>query len=97
VPTDAASSPCRLSAGAVTFSVEDVAQRYDVAIPTVLAWIHAGELRAFSVSRRAGSKKPRWRITLAALEAFEQTRTLTPAPQPSRRRRQNSDVILFYK
>lgn len=80
-----------------TFTAEEVAKRYDVAIPTVLAWIAAGELRALNVSRRAGSKKPRWRITTAALEAFEQLRTQAPVSQRRRRGRKDSDVIQFYK
>jgi excisionase family DNA binding protein len=79
-----------------TLSPDDVARQYGVTVPTVLAWIHSGELRALNVSRNAASKKPRWRVTLAALERFEQVRTATPQPQPSRRRRQSVEVIHFY-
>jgi hypothetical protein len=75
--------------------VRDIAERYGVTIPTVLAWINSGELRAVNVSRRAQSKKPRWRITSAALEAFERLRSITAAP-PRPRRRQSLDVISFY-
>jgi hypothetical protein len=77
------------------FSVQDIAAHYGVTIPTVLTWVHTGELQALNVSRSARSKKPRWRITAAALEAFEQLRTITAVP-PRPRRRRSSDVIRFY-
>jgi hypothetical protein len=96
VPTDTSLSSHRGATVAGTFSVGDVAGRYGVTIPTVLAWIHAGELRALNVSRSARSRKPRWRITSVALEAFEQLRSITTVPPKPRRRRQSSDVILFY-
>jgi excisionase family DNA binding protein len=79
-----------------TLSVRDVCERYSVSEHTVLGWIRAGELRAVNVGRRPGAKKPRWRVTQSALEAFEQLRT--PTPPPSRKRRQRlADVIEFYK
>ena len=80
-----------------TLSVRDLCERYGVGEHTVLAWINSGELQAFSVSRRSGSKKPRWRITHEALEAFEQARTPTPPPPKVRRRKRPAEVIEFYK
>lgn len=81
----------------MTYNVRDICNRYNVNEHTVLAWIHSGELKAVNVGVAPGKKKPRWRITEAALLAFEESRAATP-PQPrSRRRRKQSDVVEFYK
>jgi excisionase family DNA binding protein len=79
-----------------TFTVKDVAQRFAVSVRTVLTWVHAGELRALQLGRRQGAKRPSWRITEAALQAFEATRTATPSLPQKRRRRRANDVISFY-
>lgn len=78
--------------------VSDVAAYFTVTEHTVLGWIRSGELRAINVGRQRTGGKPRWRITTAALEAFEAARAATPpAPKPARRRRQPaSEVIRFY-
>jgi transposase len=78
-----------------TLSVRDVRERYGVTEHTVLGWINRGELRAINVGRRPGAKKPRWRITPEALEAFELARTVAPPP-PRRRGKRPADVIAFY-
>ncbi len=79
-------------------TVAEIAKRYGVTAATVLVWIRSGELRAMNVGRRAGAKKPRWRITAAALDAFETIRSAssTPAATP-RRRRHPTDTIQFYQ
>ena len=79
-----------------TLSVRDLCERYGVSAHTVLNWIHNGELKAVNVGRRPGAKKPRWRITQAALEAFEALRTPTPPPPPTRRKKRPAEVIEFY-
>jgi hypothetical protein len=77
--------------------VQDIQDRYGVTVHTVLGWIHSGELRAINVGRRPGTRKPRWRITQAALDAFEALRTPNaPAPRV-RRQKQPAGVIEFYK
>jgi excisionase family DNA binding protein len=81
----------------MTLSVQDLTERYRVSEHTVLGWINRGELRAINVGRRAGAKKPRWRITEEALAAFELARTPTPLPPKARRRRRPADVIEFYE
>jgi excisionase family DNA binding protein len=79
-----------------TLSVRDLCERCGVSEHTVVSWIHSGQLKAVNVGRRPGAKKPRWRITREALEAFEQLRT--PAtPPPRTRRKRPADVIEFYK
>jgi excisionase family DNA binding protein len=80
-----------------TLSIHDLCERYAVSEHTVLGWIRSGELRAVNVGRRQGAKKPRWRITQAALEAFELARTPTPPPPKGRRRKQAAEVIRFYQ
>jgi excisionase family DNA binding protein len=79
-----------------TLSVRDVCERYGVGEHTVLGWIASGELRAINVGRRSGAKKPRWRITQEALEAFEAQRTPTPPAPRTRRRKRPPGVIEFY-
>lgn len=78
-------------------SVADVAQRYAVGGATVLHWIREGELKAVNVSRSARSKRPTWRITEAALAAFEAARTPGPPVPKTRRNKQPSEVVEFYK
>lgn len=81
-----------------TLSVKDVCERYGVSEHTVLGWIARGELRALNVGRQLGAKKPRWRITQAALELFEQLRTAAPAvPARGKRKRGQPEIIEFYK
>jgi excisionase family DNA binding protein len=80
-----------------TFSVRDLCERYAVSEHTVLGWIASGELRALNVGRRLGAKKPRWRITQEALDAFEALRTPTPPPPKTRRKARPAGVIEFYK
>jgi excisionase family DNA binding protein len=80
-----------------TLSVHDLTERYGVSEHTVLGWIRSGELRAVNVGRRPGGKKPRWRITQEALEAFERARTPAPPLPRARRKRQPPEVIEFYK
>ena len=78
-------------------TVAAVAECFGVTQATVLAWIHAGELKAVNVSRSPGAKRPRWRVTQAALAAFETARRTTPAASRACRRRPSGDVIEFYK
>jgi excisionase family DNA binding protein len=80
-----------------TLTVHDVCERFGVSEHTVLAWIRSGELRAIHVGRKAGAKKPRWRITQEALDAFEAIRTPHPPPPKTRRRKKPGEVIEFYK
>jgi excisionase family DNA binding protein len=79
-----------------TYLVRDIAERHAVSEHTVLGWIHAGELRAVNVGRKPCGKKPRWRITQEALEAFEAKRTPTPVLPRAQRRKGPAEVIEFY-
>jgi excisionase family DNA binding protein len=79
-----------------TLSVRDLCERYGVSEHTVLAWINSGEMQAINVSRRGGAKKPRWRISEGAIEAFEVARTAAPTQPRKRRKARPPDVIKFY-
>ena len=81
----------------MTLTVRDVCEHFGVGEHTVLQWIRTGELRSINVGRKPGAKKPRWRITESALDAFEQLRTPTPPMPRTRRRKRQTDVVEFYK
>ena len=85
--------------GGRSLPVAEVAERFGVSAETVTGWIRAGELRAVNVSRSRTSKKPRWRVSALAIEAFEASRTATPEPTaPKTRRKKPTDgVIEFYR
>ncbi len=80
----------------MTYTVRDICNQYGVHEQTVLAWIHSGELKAVNVGVAPGKKKPRWRVTQSALNAFEALRTPTPpAPKTRRRKRKRQDVEFY--
>lgn len=78
------------------YTVQDLCVRYSVTVHTVLSWIRSGELVAVNVGRNLRAKKPRWRITQEALDAFELARTPTPPPPRALRRKRQRSVIEFY-
>jgi excisionase family DNA binding protein len=78
------------------FTIHEIAERCGVSVRTVRAWIRANELKAINVARTAGGRKPRWRITQAALDTFETLRTSGPPAPAPRRRKAASDVVAFY-
>lgn len=80
-----------------TFSVKEVAERYGVSPSTVSAWIAKGEMRAVNVSRSFASRKPRYRITDAALSEFDCFRAAVPVAVPERKGwKQDDNIINFY-
>lgn len=81
----------------MTYTVRDLQERYGVREHTILHWIKTGQLVALNVGVDPGKKKPRWRISQAALDAFELQRTTSPPPTPIRRRRAQSEVVEFIK
>lgn len=93
---NAPSAPTTPVVGA-SFTVAAVAERYGVTAATVLAWIRGGELAAVNVSRSFSSRKPRYRISTAALEAFEAHRAPAPPLTHRHRRKRPGGVIEFYK
>jgi transposase len=80
-----------------TYGIKDIQERYGVGEHTVLGWIHRGELKALNCARKLGTR-PKYRITQAALDAFEALReTATTQPTTSGRRKPKSNVIEFFK
>lgn len=75
---------------------KQLADRYGVGVPVVLAWIRTGQLPALNVSRSASAKRATWRITAAAVAAFEAARAARPVPAVRRKRKQVAGVIEFY-
>ena len=68
-------------------SVRDLAKRWKVGIDQVLHLIASGKLIAIDM-RNEGSKRPRWRISPAAVAAYEKPRaSKAPAPKGPRRRK----------
>jgi transposase len=80
----------------MTYSVRDLCERFGVGEHTVLGWIRSGAVAAVDVSRKPGGR-PKWRVTQAALEAFERSRTPTPPAPRGRRKKRPADVVEFYK
>lgn len=78
------------------FTVQDISNRYQVKPHTVLHWLRTGQLRGINVGLAPGKLKPRWRISQAALDAFEASRTPTADPGPRRRTKAGGDVVEFY-
>ncbi len=77
------------------YTVHDVELRFGVSEGTVLGWVRSGQLKALNVGRTRSAKRPRWRITQGAVDAFEASRTATP-PEPRARRAKPADVVEFY-
>lgn len=59
-------------------NVKELQKRFNVTEPTVLQWIKSGELRAVNVGRKANAGKPRWRVSVEVVEAFEKSRANFP-------------------
>jgi hypothetical protein len=74
-----------------------LAQRWGCKAEAVIALIKAGTLPAFSVSP-AGTRRPRYRISLEMVKAFEHQRIAQKKPE-TRRPRKPADrsVIEFFK
>jgi len=79
-----------------TVSPPQLARRYRCKPEKIIGLIRAGKLAAFSIASE-GAKRPRYRIDLREVEAFELRRSVLPAPKSTRRRkRRDPDVIDFF-
>ena len=63
-----------------------LAKRWGVSPNKILAWIHAGQLRAVNFATRQDGVRPRYRIAPDAMREFNERRETKPAPitEPSR-------------
>ncbi|MFH1269018.1 MAG: helix-turn-helix domain-containing protein [Planctomycetota bacterium] len=73
-------------------SPPQAARQRGISVNKVHEWIASGELRAVNMATKPGGR-PRWKIDVADLEAFEERRANTPAPKPSRRRRKTDVAV----
>jgi hypothetical protein len=78
-----------------TFTVDDLARRWRVSPDKVRLWIAAGELTALNTAASPGGR-PRWRIALDAVLAFESRRASSARKTPSVRRRKQTGVIEYF-
>ena len=62
----------------------ELAARYRCKPAKIISAIRRGDLAAIDLSE-PGSKRPRYRISPAAIEAFERRRSAAPLPKPIRR------------
>ena len=82
----------------IRLTVAEAADRLRVDSDKIRLWIRRGEFPGtYNAAARTGpGTKPRWRIPLAAIEAFEARRAAnppTPAPRPGRRAEPASRII----
>lgn len=77
------------------YTPPQIAQRYGIKPDKVIAWIKAGELRAINVAERA-TGRPRYRIALADLLAFEERRTARPPVKPLRHQHKTAGVTQYF-
>jgi hypothetical protein len=82
-----------VTADRLNWTPPEIAKRWRVSEDKVLALIRSGRLRAFDVAS-PGSSRPRWRVPLDALLAFEAGRA--PVEAPKKRRRREASVIEFF-
>ena len=74
----------------------NLARRWGVKSDKIIAFIRAGELRAFDISLHPGVGKPRYRIPLDSIVEFESRRSGQNAPVTPRRKRNTHAVIQFF-
>lgn len=81
-----------------THSPAEFAARHGCKVDKVLGWIDSKELAAINTAANPHGAKPRWRITEEAIADFERRRsTVVAAPSLSRKKRQDAEVIQFFK
>jgi hypothetical protein len=74
------------------FTPPEIAKRWKAKPETVRKLLETGQLVGFTVSP-IGSKRPRWRISLNAVLAYEAGES-TPAPEPPKARRRSGRVAV---
>jgi hypothetical protein len=74
----------------------ELAKRWKVSPDKIVGFIRSGLLRAADLSS-ATSSRPRFRIDMADVLAFEAARSARPTPKPLRKsRRAAAEVISFF-
>jgi hypothetical protein len=83
------------AAAATHMTPPQLAERWAVSPDKVIAWLRSGQLRGFSAATNP-TGRPRWRIAVADVLAFEQSRAAQPKTAAPRRRKAIKDVIEFF-
>lgn len=89
---------CKEGDDSEDFTTTRLAQKLKVSPDKVRHWIGSGELRATNVAK-AGSSRPKYRISPSELEAFQRRRSLASKESKTTTRRPKAsqpDVIEFY-
>jgi len=77
-----------------TFTVAQLAERWQIDSGKILGWLHNGSLRGLNVAASTTTRR-RWRISTDAVAAFEAARSSGPVPKAVRRR-PDPKVIQFF-
>ena len=79
------------------FTPPEIARKWGISVDKILTWIRSGELKAINAATRLGGR-PRYLISLEALDSFERSRTVAeqPSSKPRNSKRSNQDVIDFF-
>jgi hypothetical protein len=81
----------------LTYTVRQIAEKFRVNTSKVCQWIADRHLIAVNVAQTSKGERPRWRITEEALEAFEKSRSTSPAPvKMTRARRKMAEKVPEY-
>ncbi len=73
----------------------EAAKQLKLSTDAVCGLIARGRLRAINVG--LGQRKPRWRISVEALELFLASRSTSPRPPAAKRKRSCENVIEFFR
>jgi excisionase family DNA binding protein len=77
------------------YTPPQLARRWSVSRSKVLRWLATGELRGIDLATRRGGR-PRWRVPLDAVLAFEAAWPSTPIPASQRRRKAAPAGVIEY-
>jgi hypothetical protein len=72
-----------------------LAAEYGIDVKKVLAWIKTGELPAINVATDRNGR-PRYAIDVADIAIFEASRSATPQPKITRRRRRDTSIREYF-
>lgn len=82
--------------GPPTLTPPELAKRWRVKPSKIIGFIRRGELRAFDVAANTAGR-PRYRITIDAVIAFENCRAAKPTVTKGRRKKRDETTIEFFK
>lgn len=73
------------------FTPPQLARHIGISEDKIYPWIESGELRAVNMAAQSDGERPRWRISVEAVEEFLASReNKPPAPKPPKRRRRRA-------